>query len=137
MPFDENEIPVDVRYVLEAAALLDITEWDLFHLAYWHWHGRRVSDDVMEPHFIAYMFGRVVPIWVRHFSRLVERLHVRGELNANRLGVKLLPRSRHMVNRGMRYSVAIGLIMLVLVIAAELAAKVLGLGERCMFPPCY
>ncbi len=135
--FDEKEIRPDIRTVMEAAALLDITEWDLFHLAYRRWHGERAEDDLMEPHFVAYMFDKVVPIWVRHFSRLVERLDLRGELDANKLGVKYLPRSRHMVSRGMRYAVIIGLLMLVLVVFAEFTAQFMRLSEKCMFPPCY
>lgn len=137
MQLDEKHIRPDIRCVLEAAALLDITEFDLFHLAYRRWHGQRASDEDIEPHFVDYMFKRIVPVWVRHFSRLVERLHLRGELDANQLGVKLLPRSRHMVSRGMRYTVTIGLVMMALIIFAEFAAQLLRLSERCMFPPCY
>lgn len=137
MHFDEKNIQPDVWSVLQAAALLDITEFDLFHLAYRRWHGERASDDVIEPHFVAYMFNKVVPLWVRHFSRLVERLHMRGELDAAELGVTLLPRSRHMVSRGMRYTVTIGLVMMALIVFAEFAAQFLRLSERCMFPPCY
>ena len=135
--FDEKEIRPDIRIVLEAAAILDITEWDLFHLAYRRWHGRRADDEMMEPFFVAYMFQKVVPVWVRHFSRLVERLDTRGELDANKLGVKFLPRSRHMVSRGMRYAVTIGLVVFALVVFAEFASQFLRLSEKCMFPPCY
>lgn len=135
--FDEKEMCPDIRSVMEAAALLDITEWDLFHLAYRRWHGRRADDALIEPIFVAYMFDKVVPLWVRHFSRLVERLDMRGELDANQLGVRYLPRSRHMVSRGMRYAVAIGLVVTALMVLAEFAAQFLRLSERCMFPPCY
>jgi hypothetical protein len=137
MRFDEKEIRPDIRLVLEAAAILDITEWDLFHLAYRRWHGSRADDELMEPFFVAYMFGKVVPVWVRHFSRLVERLDTRGELDASKLGVKYLPRSRHMASRGMRYAVTIGLVMFALIVFAEFASQLLRLSERCMFPPCY
>ncbi len=135
--FDEKNLHPDLRNVLEAAAILDITEWDLFHLAYRRWHGRPAADDTMEPVFVAYMFQKVVPLWVRHFSRLVERLYSRGELDANQLGVKYLPRSRHMVSRGMRYAVTIGLVLFALVVFAQFASQFLRLSERCMFPPCY
>lgn len=137
MHFDEREIQPDIRAVLEAAAILDITEWDLFHLAYRRWHGKQADDKLMEPFFVAYMFQKVVPVWVRHFSRLVERLDMRGELDANKLGVKYLPRSRYMASRGMRYAVIIGLVMFALVVFAEFASRFLRLAEKCMFPPCY
>lgn len=137
MGIEEKHLRPDERSVLAAAALLDITEYDLFHLAYRRWHGRTANDSQIEPFFVAYMFERIVPLWVRHFSRLVERLSDRGELDANKLGVKILPRSRHMVSRGMRYGVTIALVLVVLVVLAEFMAQFLDLGERCMFPPCY
>ena len=137
MGIEEKHLRPDERSVLMAAALLDITEYDLFHLAYRRWHGQSANDKLIEPFFVAYMFDRIVPLWVRHFSRLVEQLSDRGELDANQLGVKFLPRSQHMVTQGMRYSVAIGLLLTSLVIFAEFMAQFLKLGERCMFPPCY
>jgi hypothetical protein len=137
MGFDAKHIRPDIRSVLEAAALLDVTEYDLFHLAYSRWHGEQADDDLIEPFFIAYMFNKVVPLWVRHFSRLVERLYDRGELDAADLGVKYLPRSRYMVTRGVRYSITICLVMVALIVIAEFAAQFLRLSERCMFPPCY
>lgn len=137
MHFDEKNINPDIRIVLQAAAILDITEWDLFHLAYRRWHGESADDEQMEPFFVAYMFRKIVPVWVRHFSRLVERLDIRGELDANKLGVKYLPRSRRMASRGMRYAVTIGLVMFALIVFAEFASQLLRLSERCMFPPCY
>lgn len=136
MPFDEKLDP-DVRAVLDAAALLDITEYELFHLAYLRWHGERAGQQTLEPFFVAYMFDDVVPPWVRHFSRLVGRLYRAGRLDRAALGVARLPRTRQMANRGMRYGVTIGLVLAALVVFAEVAAKLLELGERCMFPPCY
>lgn len=137
MRTQRTELRADERSVLEATALLDITEWELFHLAYRRWHGHSVNDAMMEPIFVAYMFRRVVPLWVRHFARLVEQLSARGELDRNRLGVNYLPGSRQMVSRGMRYSVTIGLLIIALVVFAEFMSQFLQLGERCMFPPCY
>lgn len=137
MRIKEKHLRPDEQSVLAAAALLDITEYDLFHLAYRRWHGLPANDSLIEPFFVAYMFKRTVPVWVRHFSRLVERLSDRGELDGTRLGVKFLPRSRRMVSRGMRYAVVIGMVVVALVVLAEFMAQVMRLGERCMFPPCY
>ena len=91
----------------------------------------------MEPIFAAYMFKDVVPVWVRHFARLVERLYRRGVLNRRALGVKRLPSSRHMVNRGMRYGVFIIVVLIGLIVLAEFVSQVIRLGDRCLFPPCY
>lgn len=136
MPFDENIAP-DIDSVLTATALLDITEWDFFNLAYNRWHGEPAAEGIMEPIFAAYMFNDVVPLWARHFARLVERLYQRGVLDRQALGVDRLPSSAQMVSRGMRYGVAITTIMIVLVVLAEIAAQLVRLGDRCQFPPCY
>lgn len=136
MPFDEHLAP-DIDSVLTASALLDITEWDFFNLAYNRWHGQPAAEGIMEPIFAAYMFNDVVPLWVRHFARLVERLYQRGVLDRRALGVDRLPSSAQMVSRGMRYSVAIVAIITALIVLADFAAQLVRLGERCHFPPCY
>jgi hypothetical protein len=136
MPFDEHLAP-DVDSVLTATALLDITEWDFFNLAYNRWHGKPAAEGIMEPIFAAYMFNDVVPLWVRHFARLVERLYQRGVLDKRALGVDRLPSSAQMVSRGMRYGVAIVAILTALIVLADFAAQLVRLSERCHFPPCY
>ena len=136
MPFDENIHP-DIGSVLNAAALLDITEYDFFHLAYARWHGERADEHTMEPFFVAYMFDEVVPIWARHFARLVERLSSRGKLDRSALGVHRLPHTEQMVSRGVRYAILIALVVTALIVFAEFAAQFIRLGERCVFPPCY
>ena len=136
MAFDED-LPPDVDSVLTATAMLDITEWDFFNLAYHRWHGRAASARLMEPIFAAYMFHDVVPVWARHFARLVERLNRRGALDRHALGVDRLPRSAQMVSRGLRYAVTIAVIFTALIVLAEFAAQLIALGERCQFPPCY
>jgi hypothetical protein len=136
MPFDENLAP-DIDSVLNATALLDITEWDFFNLAYDRWHGEPAKEGIMEPIFAAYMFSDVVPLWARHFARLVERLYRRGVLDRQALGVDRLPGSRQMVRRGVRYAVFVGVVIVALIVFAEFIAQITSLGDRCLFPPCY
>ncbi len=136
MPFDEN-LPPDIEDVLQAAAVLDVTEYELFHLAYLRWHGQRAEEQLLERRFAAYMFRRRVPVWVRHFARLVHSQNARGELDPVALGVARLPRTRQMVRRGAQFGVAIVTTMTALFIFVEFAARVLRIGEVCMFPPCY
>lgn len=136
MPFDENIRP-DVQAVLDAAALLDITEYDVFHLAYARWHGDRADEGTMEPFFVAYMFHDVVPLWVRHFARLVQDLASMGTLDRTALGVDLLPHTQRMVRTGVRYFVGIVTALLTLLVLAQFAAQFIDLGARCFFPPCY
>jgi hypothetical protein len=136
MPFDEN-LPPDVDAVLNATALLDVTEWDFFNLAYNRWYGESVEAGAMEPIFAAYMFKNVVPVWARHFARLVERLYRRGVLDRQALGVDRLPSSRQMASRGMRYGIIIVTVITALIVFAEFMAQLMRLGEHCLFPPCY
>ncbi len=136
MPFDEHIAP-DVDSVLNATALLDVTEWDFFNLAYNRWHGEPAEESAMEPIFAAYMFKDVVPVWARHFARLVERLYRRGVLDRQALGVDRLASSKQMVSRGMRYGVLLVTVIVALIMFAEFMAQMMQIGDRCMFPPCY
>lgn len=133
----DPKIGDDVSCVLSAAAVLDITEFDLFRLAYVRWHGESARDALLERFYVSYMFRSVVPIWVRDFSRLVLRLQRQGMLDPASLGVKQLTSSRKMVSRGLRFGVALTLIFVCLVVFVQFTARFLDLGGRCLFPPCY
>ena len=61
VPFDEQLDP-DIQSVLNAAALLDVTEYELFRIAYRRWHGKAPKASRLEAHFVAYMFRDVVPL---------------------------------------------------------------------------
>ena len=136
MLFDQDLRP-DIHSVLDAAAILDITEYELFRLAYERWHGQQVDENALEPFFVAYMFNDIVPLWVRYFSRLVLRRNRQGTLDAKELGVDSRLRTPQMVSRGTRFAVTLVTVLATLVVLAEAAAKLMNLGERCMFPPCY
>ena len=51
----------------EAAARLRIPEFAFFHLAYRRWFGERASDAMLERRFMAFLYGRRVPVWVRQW----------------------------------------------------------------------
>ena len=136
MPYDE-QIDPDIESVLNASAMLDITEYEFFRLAYRRWYGRIPDDGKIEPHYLSYMFRDVVPLWVRHFARKVEGLFRRGELDRHALGVDRLVTSPEMVSLGIRYTVGIGIVLVALVVLAEFVVTVLDLEGRCLFPPCY
>jgi hypothetical protein len=136
MSFDTDLRP-DIHSVLDAAAILDITEYELFRLAYERWHGAQIDEQSLEPFFVAYMFKETVPPWVRDFARLVQRHSKRGTLDCQEMGVDLRPRTPHMVRRGTRFAVTLVMVMATLVVLAQAAAQLLDISERCMFPPCY
>jgi hypothetical protein len=133
----DKEIPADVLAVANAAALLDITEFELFRLAHLDWFGRAVSDKTIEGYFIPYMFRGVVPFWVRNFTRLIVRLDGAGDLDRERLGVPRRAWSRAMARRGTIYLLLIALALVVLYVAANDPAVLAKLPKGCMLPPCY
>ncbi len=59
--------------ILEAAALLEVQEFDLFARAHRWWFGRPLDRERLERVFAAYMFAGVVPPWARHYAREVLR----------------------------------------------------------------
>ena len=77
------------RLVAEAAALLDGPEFELFALAHAWAPGWRPRAARLERTFIAYMFARRVPPWVRQYAREVLAASAR---DAKRLGLDKMPR---------------------------------------------
>ncbi len=59
--------------VPEAAASLEVKEFDLFALAHRWWFGRGADARVLERVFTAYMFAGAVPPWARHYAREILR----------------------------------------------------------------
>ena len=54
--FDDDEVPRDTLDVLAASAVLEITEFRLFELAYERWFGTEPLEVRVEPYFNRYMF---------------------------------------------------------------------------------
>ncbi len=135
MPFDENMRP-DVQAVLETSAILEITEFEVFRIAYRDWFGHRALDGVIEPFFTDYMFNDIVPAWVRHFTRLVLGLASEGRLDPQRFGITPRPVSTSMVARGLRYLFIVVAWLTILVFLAHFATRYWP-EVSCYFPPCY
>jgi len=82
----------DCRRILDAAAALDVREFDLFRLAWRHWHGSEPDPARLEAVFAAYMFQRRIPPWARQFSRDVLRLRGNGTLDPAKFGADTVRR---------------------------------------------
>ncbi len=61
----------DACLVLDAAALLDVREFDFFALAHDWWFGAHAEIKALERAFVPYMFRGIVPLWVRQYAREV------------------------------------------------------------------
>lgn len=92
--FDED-LEQDSLDLLAAAAALEVKEYTLFELAYREWYGKQPLRHVIEAHFSNYMFNKVIPSWVRGYSRRVVDLHEADELDPRQFGIyKPLPSKR-------------------------------------------
>ncbi len=74
--------------VLEAAAALEVKEFDLFALAHRWWFGRGADARVLERVFAAYMFAGAVPPWARHYAREILRELGSGAPDFTRFGLQ-------------------------------------------------
>ena len=133
----DKKLSPDIQSVLAAAAILDITEYKMFQLAWIRWHGQNSQAEELEPYFVRYMFDEEVPAWVRHFARDVEADWNAGRLDKEALGIPRLKGSDKMVHKGVRYTVMLVVVLVTLIVLAQFAAQLISIAERCVFPPCY
>lgn len=116
----EKSIPLDVRNVLDTAALLQVTEFNLFRMAYRHWHGRDASERSIEQFFVPYMFRSIVPCWVRQLCRHVLQADVEGTLAPIEFGVTQPAEQVNSTTPFLSAVVVVGAALGMLVIAAGL-----------------
>lgn len=103
----DDDLDPDERNVLEASAVLQITEFHLFELAYERWFGEEATEQKVEPFYIAYMFRTVIPPWVRHFARDVVTEDRAGHLDPTAFGVFPREESVSRLVLGLRYAAVI------------------------------
>lgn len=115
--FDED-VATDQWDLLEAAALLQVTEFRVFELAYKEWYGAAPKPRVVELHFRNYMFSRVIPTWVAHFCRRVVEMERAGTLDPREFGVYQRLPSRRMRLIGKAYAALLLVGFLLIVIMA-------------------
>ena len=116
----EKSLPADVRDVLDAAALLQVTEFRLFHIAYRFWHGRDASDQSIEQFFVPYMFRSVVPFWVRQLCRHILQADAEGRLNPASYGLKLRQQRLPVAILAIKIIAVVGVVFLMLLLAGSL-----------------
>ncbi len=127
----------DAKAVIEAADLLDTSEFRLFSVAYQRWHGSPPEPSVIERHFSAYMFRSVVPPWVRHLAREILAKAADGTLRGAEYGVHPLPASAELLRRGRIHSAILLAVCLLLLLASLYYDDLVRWTENCYFPPCY
>lgn len=123
--FDEN-VAADQWDLLEAAALLQITEFKVFELAYKEWYGVVPKPRVIEVHFRNYMFNQLIPGWVANFCRRVVEMEQAGTLEPRDFGIYQRLPSRRMRLIGKAYA-AMLLVGFLLVVYLAYGQEVAGL----------
>lgn len=72
------------RQVIEAAAILEISEYELLAMAYREWYGRSPRREDLDALFGPYMFDGVTPFWAVSLARQIIALHDQGRLRESR-----------------------------------------------------
>ena len=127
----------DLIAVRQTAALLDITEFRLFELAYRWWYGKPAPAGRIERVFVVYMFQDHIPFWLRHYLRHVQTLHEAGPVHRSTLGIAPNP-----VPSYARWRFGLSVLVLIVILTALfiLAVNTSGLLDvthNCYLPPCY
>lgn len=78
--------PLDpgARQVIEAAAILEISEYELLDLAYREWYGRPPRPDALRDAFGPHMFHGRTPFWAVALAREVIALDAEDRLARSR-----------------------------------------------------
>jgi len=71
------------------AAFLQISEYELFRIAYLKWFDRPISDNRLDYVFKEYLESSEAPYWVNDFARKAHEKFLAGELNYKDYGIKL------------------------------------------------
>jgi hypothetical protein len=135
--FDEKKMSADVADVLEASALLQVTEFELFRTAWRRWHGGEIADADLERYYLRYMFRSQVPLWVRQLTRQVIAQAEASRLDATAYGVMPRQLTMDMYNRGLRYCLWIAMILGTLLTGAATVAELSPWHQSRCLPPCY
>ena len=126
----------DLQGVVRVAALLRVSEFEVFRLAYRQWFGQLPREPALKAPFQVYLCSATVPAWVRAFVRQVLSLQREGRLDPGAFGIQPQPPATPA-------SILTGIVAflaLCLVVALMVALVVdlqVSLPVRCTLPPCY
>ncbi len=127
LSFGRNTL-TDAAAVRASAALLDVSEYQIFRMGWRAWFGTPpgAGNTVLDRCFSRYMQGGAVPLWVRRFARSVlSGEPVPGCFRPHRRPANLV--------RGLCAGAVTAVTVSVVFFAAHHAAQPLG----CLLPPCY
>ena len=71
-----------------AASVLQISEYELFRIAYRNWFSRPITETQLDALFKEYLSSCEAPYWVNDFARKVHEKFKAGTLNYRDYGIK-------------------------------------------------
>jgi hypothetical protein len=80
----DHEDVTERSFVIEAANLLQVGEFQLLQLAYAEWHGHEMPQALVDRLFSRYMFHDDVPVWAQHYARNILDMDRNGKLDDSR-----------------------------------------------------
>jgi hypothetical protein len=122
--------------VAGAASRLNVSEFEIFRLAYENWYGHGAPASEIKRCFDVYLARSQVPMWVRAFVREIHALHSTGRLDPKSFGIPARPPATawRVCVGGMTFA-AMLLVVGLLIYLAQRSADSATAG--CFFPPCY
>ena len=103
----------DIRRILLSSALLQISEFRFFQIAYRQWYGREISENRMEYIFEVYMYEDIVPHYVRHLTRKVICLFDQGILDPGMFNIDRPKTSPAHRSTGIGYTIMLAIILVI------------------------
>jgi hypothetical protein len=126
----------DAQAVINTAALLQISEFEVFQLAYQCWFGYLAENREIDVLFSRYLINANVPVWVRAFTRQINQLQAENRLNGRAFGLQHAPSPSQ--GTALIGVLALVLMLIFVVLLVYLADKTdPSLAAACRLPPCY
>ncbi len=82
-----DHTPLGVRHLVECAENLQVSEPEVFRLAYRHWYERELPDALLDELFGGYLTRQELPGWVRCYCTRVLNMADVGQLDPREFGV--------------------------------------------------
>ena len=97
----------DAAEVAQAAALLEVSEFQLFRIAWRKWHGGEIGRSQLQRYYLPYERTGHVPVWVYRLAR-----RIIDEADAQRLDPAryVTPKPQDVQRRGPRYRLWIAVV---------------------------
>ncbi len=103
----------DTVEVTNASAMLQVSEYRFFQIAYRIWYGRESDESSMDLYFKDYIINGRVPHWVRSLARKVLRRAASGDISLEEFGIKVPASTTGMKIKGVLLIILLALICIV------------------------